>query len=444
MGDKNKVLWSEGLFLRTQHFQQQDRYTDGLVKGAMQAVSLQSFGFRSLNFDQAALGAGRIAISTASGILPDGTPFSMPEIMDLPAAFAVSKSGASGIVSLGLPLEVAGAATFDPAHAPMSGARYRGAIITSRDAVRGGAEPEDIEVARPVPCLIGPGEETGGYATLPIARVDGLRADGSVALVDGFLPPALTSQTVPAYGQLLQEIMTGLDRIADAHGEAVIGGTGRSVENLLILEAANAARPMIGHMHTQALYHPAELFRELAGLAGKLATYGSGSRRMQELPAYDHMDPQPAFAALTDTLRSLILSLRYVEQKSRVMPVAKHATNVWKVRIDSPEILKSSRIVLRIGSELSDDALRKIFSQQATVGSADQFEALWKSRLPGIALKPLHSHPREIPFDGDRLCLELDQRSEYWASLLESPGFVIGVSGTLPSEPSVDCFAVSR
>ena len=69
---------------------------------------------------------------------------------------------------------------------------------------------------------------------------------------------------------------------------------------------------------------------------------------------------------------------------------------------------------------------------------------LWKSRLPGIPLKPLHSQPREIPYDGDRLCLELDQRSEHWASLLDAPGFVIGVSGVLPNEPQVDCFSVNR
>ena len=81
-----------------------------------------------------------------------------------------------------------------------------------------------------------------------------------------------------------------------------------------------------------------------------------------------------AFGALADTLRSLMLSLRHVEPKSRALPVAKHSQNVWKVRIDNPEILKTSRIVLRVGSDLSDDTLRKLFVDQATVGAADAFE----------------------------------------------------------------------
>ncbi len=211
-----------------------------------------------------------------------------------------------------------------------------------------------------------------------------------------------------------------------------------------MLELANRARPRLVHMLAQEVYHPSDLFQELAGLAGSMATYGLSTRKLKDLPAYDHQAPGPAFAALADILRSLILSLRYVEPKSRALPVMRHSTNVWKVRIDNPKLLVASRIVVRVGSELSEDALRKIFVNQATVGSADEFEGLWKSRLPGIPLKPLHSQPREIPYDGDRLCLELDQKSEHWASLLDAPGFVIGVSGVLPSEPQVDCYSVNR
>ena len=444
MSGSGRVLWSEGLFLRPQHFQQQDRATEALVRGSLRAARLQPWGFASLALDPVLLEAGRIAVAAASGIFPDGTPFAIPETMAPPEPVAIGRDTPAGPVCLALPLEAPGGASFDPAHAAPSGARYRGAIERVRDAVHGGADPEEIEIARPSAVLLPPGRETGGYTALPVAEAAGLRADGGIALREDFLPPALISAAVPFYGQLLQELVTGLDRIAEAHGRMVLGGAGRSVENLLVLELANAARPRLAHMAEQKLFHPGELFLELAGLAGRMATYGSGSRRLSELPAYDHLAPAPAFAALTDTLRSLVLSLRHVEPKSRPLAVMKHATNIWKVRIDNAELLTSSRIVVRVGSELSDDALRRIFVQQATVGSAGEFDSLWKSRLPGIPLKPLHSQPREIPYDGDRLCLELDQKSEHWASLRDAPGFVIGVSGVLPSEPELDCYAVSR
>jgi type VI secretion system protein ImpJ len=443
MSDANRVLWSEGLFLRTQHFQQQDRFMEATVRGALQAGQLHSYGFSRLELDEALLEAGQIAISAAEGIFPDGTPFSVPESADPPRPLAVSKEMA-GAVRIALPLEPPGGVGFDPAHAEPSGARYRGHIVRVRDAVHGGADPEEIEIARSQLRLLAPSEAGGGFTVLPVAETSGLRADGGVALVETFLPPSLTTSAEPWYAQLLQEIITGLDRIADAHGKMVLGGAGRSVENLMILNLANSARPRLAHMLAQDIFHPADLYLELAGLAGNMATFGASSRRLGELPAYDHTAPGPAFWALAETLRSFILSLRYVEPKSHALPVMKHAQNVWKVRIDSPKVLTQSRIVIRVGSELSDDALRQIFVNQATVGAASEFEGLWKSRLPGIPLKPLHSQPREIPYDGDRLCLELDQKSEHWASLLEAPGFVIGVSGVLPSEPDLDCYSVNR
>lgn len=443
MSDSNKVVWSEGLFLRAQHFQQQDRHAEALLRAGLAAQPRQSFGFTALTLDRAALDSGRLAIAEARGLFPDGTPFALPGTMQPPPPVPVT-ANAAGLAMLAIPAEQPGNASIDPAHADPSGARWRGGYQTTRDALRGGAEPEEIETAQLAARLLLPGEAAAGYVTLPVARLEGLRADGAVALADGHLPPALTIGAVPWYAMLLAEIVTGLDRIAEAHGGLVVGGSGASVENLMILHLANSARPRLAHVLAQNLQHPSDLFEDLAGLAGQMATYGSSLRRLSELPVYDHADPQPAFAALADTLRSLILSLRHVEPKSRALAVARHAQNIWKVRIDNPEILRTCRIVLRVGSDLSDESLRRIFVDQATVGAADVFEQLWKSRLPGIPLKPLYSQPREIPFDGERLCLELDQKSEHWTHLFDAPGFVIGVSGVLEREPQIDCYAVSR
>lgn len=444
MTDSNKVVWSEGLFLRTQHLQQQDRHNEWLTRRAIRAVPLQNWGFGSLTLDRNALEAGLIGIETADGILPDGTIFSVPGSTAAVPPAQVNADTEAGLVQLAVPLERADAAQIDPSHADPSGTRYRGEIITVRDAIRGGADPTEIEVARLAPRLLLPGDDTAGYTTLPIARINGLDSNGAVTLASGFLAPALTLGAQSGYASFLKELVTGLDRIADAHGKMVLGGTGASMENLLILQLANAARPRMAHILAQNNLHPSDLFMELSGLAGQMATFGSSSRRLAEFPLYDHTDPQPAFDALTDTLRSLVLSLQHVEPKSRALAVKRHADNIWTVRIDNPGIIESNRIVIRVGSEMSEEMMRKIFINQATVGAADDFDDLWKSKLPGIPLKPLHSQPREIPYDGDRLCLELDRNSEHWAALADAPGFVLGVAGKLDRDPDIDCYAVSR
>ncbi|UWR28235.1 type VI secretion system baseplate subunit TssK (plasmid) [Sulfitobacter sp. S223] len=444
MTDRNKVVWFEGLFLRTQHFQQQDRHTDWLLRQTLAAQPQSSFGFMNLKLDPVALDTGQIAVETAKGFLPDGTFISVPESTTQLAPVSVTAKTEAGLVHLAIPSESAGSALIDPAHEEPSGTRYRGAIIEARDIIRGGAEATQIEVARLAPKILLPGDETAGYVTMPIARLQGLTADGVISLDPGFLAPALRLEAVDWYGQLLKELVNGMDRIADAHGAMVLGGTGASMENLLILELANSTRPRLAHLADQNNTHPAELYQELAGLAGRMATYGASARRLGDLPAYSHIDPQTSFQALADTLRSLVLSLRHVEPKSRSLRVSNHSENVWTVRIDNPEIVKNSRIVLRIGGDMSEKMLRKFFVDQATVGAADQFDTLWKSRLTGIPLKPLNSQPREIPYDGDRLCLELDRQSEHWAALQDAPGFVVGVAGKFERAPEIDCYAVSR
>lgn len=444
MSESGRVVWSEGLFLRPQHFQQQDRHVQAGLAALLRAQPRQAWGFVSLRLDPAALEAGQIAIAEAEGLFPDGTAFAIPAEAPPPPPVGIGRATPAGAVLLGVAPRQAGVPAVDPAHAEPGGARWRGEWSSLRDEIRGGAEPAEVETARLATRLILPGEPAQGAVTLPLAGIEGLAADGRVVLAEGWLPPALTLAAVPWYGGLLKELVTGLDRITEAQGGMVLGGAGRSVENLLILELANAARPRLQHLLAQNLAHPSELFAELAGLAGRMATYGSSTRRLSPMPDYDHLDPRPGFAALADTLRSLILSLRHVEPKSRALPVARHGPNVWKVRIDNPEILQSSRIVLRIGADMSDDGLLQLFTRQVTVGAPEEFETLWTSRLPGIALKPLHSQPREIPYDGDRLCLELDRKSEHWARLMSAPGFVLGVSGRLEREPEIDCYAVSR
>ena len=444
MTDRNKVVWSEGLFLRTQHFQQQDRHTDWLMRQTLAAQPEAAFGFLSLKLDSVALETGQIALADAQGFLPDGTFFSVPDGTHEIAPVSVQAKTEAGLVYIAVPAEVAGATMIDPVYAEPSGARYRGITVETRDTIRNGADASEIEVARLAPQILLPGDETAGYVTLPIARIEGLNADGGVALDEAFLAPALRLEAVAWYAQFLKELVNGMDRIADAHGAMVLGGTGASMENLLILELANSVRPRLAHLAAQNTAHPSTLYQELAGVAGRMATYGASARRLGALPEYAHADPQLSFQSLADTLRSLVLSLRHVEPKSRVLRVSNHSENIWTVRIDNPEIITNSRIVLRVGGDMSEKMLRKFFVDQATVGAADQFDTLWKSRLTGIPLKPLNSQPREIPYDGDRLCLELDRQSEHWAALATAPGFVVGVAGDFDRAPEIDCYAVSR
>ena len=74
MSRKNKVIWSEGLFLKPTHFQQHDRYVEGFVEKRCRLLSSFSWGFDELNIDVDLLNQGKLSIKSARGVLPDVDP----------------------------------------------------------------------------------------------------------------------------------------------------------------------------------------------------------------------------------------------------------------------------------------------------------------------------------------------------------------------------------
>ena len=42
MSVSNKVIWTEGMFLRPQHFQQQDRYFEKFIQGKTGSISTEN------------------------------------------------------------------------------------------------------------------------------------------------------------------------------------------------------------------------------------------------------------------------------------------------------------------------------------------------------------------------------------------------------------------
>ncbi|MGI9284564.1 MAG: type VI secretion system baseplate subunit TssK, partial [Pseudomonadales bacterium] len=75
MSQNNKVIWSEGMFLRPQHFQQAGRYIENYIQQRCESVRPCTWGFTKLQLDQKLLGLGKIGFVEASGVFPDGTPF---------------------------------------------------------------------------------------------------------------------------------------------------------------------------------------------------------------------------------------------------------------------------------------------------------------------------------------------------------------------------------
>ena len=100
----NKVVWQEGMFLRAQHFQQQDRHAAHQLQARTAPLRAHPWGLTELAIDRDLLAAGRFAMSTASGVMEDGTPFAIPAGADAPPPLDLPEGTRNAVVYLALAL----------------------------------------------------------------------------------------------------------------------------------------------------------------------------------------------------------------------------------------------------------------------------------------------------------------------------------------------------
>ena len=121
----NRVVWQEGMFLRTQHFQQQDRWMEQLVRGRVQALRPHPWGLVEYALDRDLLATGRFAVASAAGVFEDGTPFVIPGEANHPPPLDVPDSARNALVYLALPMRQAGAVEVARRARPKAATRAR-------------------------------------------------------------------------------------------------------------------------------------------------------------------------------------------------------------------------------------------------------------------------------------------------------------------------------
>ena len=79
MSRMDKVVWSEGMFLTPQLFQQADRYHESLLHFALGAGQPFPWGLMALDIDAERLVNGDFSLVRASGLMPDGLAVRIPD-----------------------------------------------------------------------------------------------------------------------------------------------------------------------------------------------------------------------------------------------------------------------------------------------------------------------------------------------------------------------------
>ena len=433
MSWNNRVVWSEGMFIGTQHFQQHDRYLENLIDARSRPLAVGAWGFSELLIDQGLLAQGKLAIVSARGLLPDGTPFNIPHDDLAPSPLTIDESLRDGLVYLALPLKRAGSRdTVDEGEA-LGGARYLSQVREVRDDNAPFENRAPVALGSRALRLLTAEDGLGDYAAIGLVRVKEKRADRALVLDDSYIPPVLDVTASKPLTAFRSELLGLLHQRGEAlAGRVVASGAGGASEiaDFMLLQLVNRAQPLISHLNQISPLHPERLYSELVSLAGEFATFSSSGRRPAAFPAYQHDDLALSFAPVMQALREALSML--IDSKATPIPIVEKAYGIHVAMLADRGLIDNASFILVVRADIPSETLRGRFAQQSKVGSVEHIRDLVNLQLPGIGLLPLPVAPRQIPFHAGSTYYELDRGSEHWKQLQNSGGFAFHVAGDFP------------
>jgi type VI secretion system protein ImpJ len=433
MSSHNKVVWSEGLFLQPQHFQQQDRHFERYVEARCQALVPHSWGFTEIELERDFLSIGKFGLRRAAGVFPDGTPVRMPDDDPLPAPIDVGTQVRDQIVYLAVPLRRDGTIEVDRAAGADELARHDIREWEARDATSSSGNPAVLEVGALRTRFLLANEVTQAYACIPMAHLVECRADKQVVLDERFIPTVLQVRAAKPLATFMTELLGLLHQRGEALGGRVTAtsrGGAAEIAEYLLLQAINRYEPLLAHFANSGVQHPEELFRLCVSAAGELATFTTPSSRTPMFAGYRHDHLRESFEPVMAALRA---SLSWVaEQRAIPIPIESKKFGISVATVADRTLYTTAVFVLAARADLPAEELRRRFPNQLKIGPVEKISNLVNLALPGVPVHPIPVAPRQIPFHAGFVYFELDQSNELWGQLTSSGGVAMHVAGDFP------------
>ena len=431
--NENRVVWHEGLFLRPQHLQQQERYVQHLIEGRCKDARVFNWGLTKLELDPQLLKLGKVAILKAQGIFADGTPFDIPNDTPAPMPYEVLNEIKEVLVYLAIPLVQPNALLMANIDDKKSLARNTIKDIQVSDLHTGEIEGSaDIQVGELNIRILTDEDKLNAYSVIPIARIVEIDKDKTVHLNETFIPAVMHCNSSANLLGFIKEVQGLLKHRGDALASRITapGSTGVSeITDFLMLQLINKYEPLLQHLYSNKGIFPEEFYRVLIMLSGELATFTKEQRRPAGLLPYVHDQQQTSFEFVMNEIRTALSAV--IEQKAIGIEISEHKYGIWVATFNDKSILNDAMFVLAVKADVATETIRSSFPKQSTIASVERIRDLVNSHIPGIELGPLAVAPRQIPYHSGFTYFELNNKHEFWGQLSSAGGMAVHVGTKL-------------
>ncbi len=422
------VAWTEGMFLRPQHLQQQDLYNEDRVSARISAMDPFQWGVREFELDTEALSDNRIEITRLEVVMPGGA------VIHYPGNATVESREFSPEVE-GLDVYIA-LQRLNPAaanSAPMEGknrdVRFRVKTENAADLNRGGFEtPIDLLVLNVRVFITGEELELETTDSIKLAKIV---ATGDVgrpfALSRDYAAPLLALQACPP---LVEEINAVVSQIA-AKVRVVSGRTSTistaDLPNMWMRYTLARMTPLLRHLLATGATNPLRFYAALVETAGSLSAFAL--QEPAELPLYDHDDVFACYRellAFIDTHLGGAVPDRFSELKLEIQTIGGRRFYVTK-DLSLEQVDPRNYFFLGIKAQIETEQLISLVAETGKAASIDELGSILMMNLAGLDIDHLPGAPTEIASKTGYEYFKVDSHGPKWNRVKSEFSFALNL-----------------
>ncbi len=215
---KNKIVWTEGLFLKPHHLQQQERYFENLLHNKTALYHHNGWGIISLSINKEMLNLGKISLIDCQALFADGTFYQAPGQDQLPDAFDVPNNLSNGLIYLALPLLTAD----KPSISLQKGihhCRYSAQFTQINNNIEDQENPCETQIASLKPKILCDTAELPGYTVIPFLKIKEIRSNQMIVLDQDYMAPTVKVVANDKLQTFLKEVDSLIQHRADMLAE---------------------------------------------------------------------------------------------------------------------------------------------------------------------------------------------------------------------------------
>ena len=423
-----KPIWSQGMFLQPQHFQNHERYWEEQLHRRIIGHDCYAWGIERLQINESALSLGRFEVSAISAVFRDGTVLHATQgSVELPSSRIFDEDANGKRIMLAIPTQQLGMPDVTGNATPGVSRRYRQVTLNLPDVSTEENEFAEIQVGRLAPVLLLDDAELDAWETIPIARIE-YASESEIRLDARFLPPVLNCASHSGYQQILEELHVALLRKVRFLRQELKPSNLLSSADMLdfhLLQLVSRYEASFSHILKLNHFSPERVFALATELAGELSAF-LPDVVLNRLP-YDHANSSPGWMELLVFINQTLS--RASKQKAVEVPLEQQLGGFHVATFQDRSVFDGGIFVLivrpegRIAGGTGHESVR--IDDRLKIGTLDNLREIVKLQLPGIPCQPLPVIPRGVPYFPDATYLEIDQGVSAWREVQDSANLAV-------------------